>query len=150
MRLGCLLRYATAEQRAAVYDGLRLSNGQRARSEQTARLLKEPWQGDEVAARRRLSQCRTDAALLTDFALSLGIATEAFASHMRQSIQRGDPVSIRALAVNGKELAALGIRGEQTGRVLARLLDLVIEDPARNEQGCLLRLAAELIKNKEV
>lgn len=50
------------------------------------------------------------------------------------------PLVIRDLTVDGKDLMALGIRGKQLGETLRRLLDLVLENPDRNESKELLSL----------
>jgi hypothetical protein len=52
-------------------------------------------------------------------------------------------LSTRQLAVDGEDLIAeLAISpGPIIGRLLARLLEAVVEDPARNERGTLINLA---------
>ena len=55
-----------------------------------------------------------------------------------------DPVEVSDLAVNGDDLLALGIRGKRLGITLRALLDLVLEDPARNSPDELLARAKEL------
>ncbi|HEX5435528.1 MAG TPA: CCA tRNA nucleotidyltransferase [Gemmatimonadaceae bacterium] len=52
------------------------------------------------------------------------------------------PVELSDLAVDGSDLQAVGIpAGPELGRVLDQLLDVVIEDPARNAREPLLELA---------
>ncbi len=49
------------------------------------------------------------------------------------------------LAVTGDDLLAAGVPGGPAlGRVLARLLDAVVDDPSRNRRDELLRLAHEV------
>ena len=61
-------------------------------------------------------------------------------------IAEGQCVRVSDLAVNGKDLIALGIpEGERIGVLLQELLDLVIEDPMRNTKPFLL----EYIKTKQ-
>jgi tRNA nucleotidyltransferase (CCA-adding enzyme) len=56
-----------------------------------------------------------------------------------------DPIETADLAVDGEDLKAVGIKpGPELGRVLRALLDLVIDDPARNERGVLLAEARRL------
>jgi tRNA nucleotidyltransferase/poly(A) polymerase len=58
--------------------------------------------------------------------------------------ERESPHRIADLAVDGGDLIALGFReGPDIGRVLALLLDDVLEDPSRNRRETLLRRAAE-------
>jgi tRNA nucleotidyltransferase (CCA-adding enzyme) len=55
----------------------------------------------------------------------------------------GEPVTRGALAVSGDDLIAAGIaRGPEVGRVLERLLDAVLADPALNSRDRLLALVA--------
>jgi tRNA nucleotidyltransferase (CCA-adding enzyme) len=57
----------------------------------------------------------------------------------------GSPVTRGELAVTGDDLLAVGIpAGPALGRVLASLLEAVVEDPSRNTSAELLRLAGEI------
>ncbi len=51
------------------------------------------------------------------------------------------PVEVSDLAVDGTDLAKLGIRGPEVGRTLRRLLEIVINDPALNREEVLLEAA---------
>ena len=54
-----------------------------------------------------------------------------------------DPLSVGDLAIDGSDLMDAGIpAGPAIGRTLRRLLDVVIEDPARNTRDTLLELAS--------
>lgn len=54
-----------------------------------------------------------------------------------------DPLTLGDLAVNGDDLLAAGVRpGPEIGETLARLLDEVLEDPARNTRDELLQRVA--------
>jgi tRNA nucleotidyltransferase (CCA-adding enzyme) len=56
---------------------------------------------------------------------------------------RGEATARAQLAVSGDDLVAAGIvqPGPALGRMLAALLDVVIEDPARNHRDALLEAA---------
>jgi tRNA nucleotidyltransferase (CCA-adding enzyme) len=55
-----------------------------------------------------------------------------------------DPIEIGDLQVDGEDLAAAGVpKGPELGATLKRLLDAVIEEPARNKRDELLRLARQ-------
>lgn len=55
---------------------------------------------------------------------------------------KGQPQSIRDLAVNGQDILGLGIKpGPQVGEVLQHLTDKVIEDPEQNQKQPLLDAA---------
>ncbi len=59
--------------------------------------------------------------------------------------ERHQPHRLRDLAVDGEDLIAAGYRpGPELGRVLSRLLDEVVGDPALNEREKLLARAKEL------
>ena len=58
--------------------------------------------------------------------------------------QRESPHRLADLAVNGDDLIAIGYReGPALGAELARLLDVVVDDPAANDSATLLKLARE-------
>ena len=58
--------------------------------------------------------------------------------------------SLRQLAVNGRDVTALGLSGPAVGRMLARLLEEVLEERLPNEKTALLHWAADEISKKEV
>lgn len=68
----------------------------------------------------------------------------------RVAEQREAPVASSHLAVDGHDLQReLGLApGPEVGRVLGRLLEAVVEDPARNERGVLLRLARQALDER--
>ena len=63
---------------------------------------------------------------------------------LEQMEKRGDCCSLKQLAVSGKELTALGYKGRQVGDILDQLLQLVLEDPARNQKEYLLEQLNEM------
>jgi tRNA nucleotidyltransferase (CCA-adding enzyme) len=53
-----------------------------------------------------------------------------------------DPLSIGDLAIDGSDLIELGIpAGPAIGTTLRRLLDVVVDDPSKNQRDTLLALA---------
>lgn len=55
-----------------------------------------------------------------------------------------DPLSVGDLAVDGSDLMALGLpAGPAIGATLRRLLDVVVDDPSRNQREILLAIANE-------
>ncbi len=63
---------------------------------------------------------------------------------VRASAAAQDPVTLRELAVNGRDLIDAGYkRGPTLQPILARLLDAVVEDPSQNSRDILLTLAGQ-------
>lgn len=57
-------------------------------------------------------------------------------------IEHKDPVTLSVLAINGADLIDAGIpSGKEIGKVLSHLLDLVIQDPSKNQKSVLLKEA---------
>jgi tRNA nucleotidyltransferase (CCA-adding enzyme) len=55
-----------------------------------------------------------------------------------------DPIALGDLAIDGGDLMEIGVRaGPGLGALLRRLLDVVLEDPARNQRDVLLAIARE-------
>jgi tRNA nucleotidyltransferase (CCA-adding enzyme) len=123
---------------------LKASNAEISRAEAVARVPPAPVPGDERAARRWLA----GAAAATDDALRMEQLRTgrpaAWLADVERIRQRGDAVRRGDLAINGGDLLALGLTGPAVGRVLDRLLDRTLDDPALNRHETLLALAREL------
>lgn len=64
-------------------------------------------------------------------------------------LQKQEAVSIKELAVDGKDLIAFGVpQGKRIGEILKDLLDLVIEDPSKNTKEDLLSYIKEHYLNE--
>lgn len=60
-------------------------------------------------------------------------ALERYRELYREIMARGDCLSLKELAVDGKDLMELGIpAGRKLGEILSRLLELVVEEPEKN------------------
>jgi len=60
-------------------------------------------------------------------------------NNVREILQEKPPVSLKDLAVNGKDLIELGYKeGKEIGQMLKELLNLVLEKPALNQKKILL------------
>jgi tRNA nucleotidyltransferase (CCA-adding enzyme) len=58
-------------------------------------------------------------------------------------IAEGDALSIKDLAIGGKDLIAMGVTpGPKMGEILSQLLDAVLEDPELNNREDLSNIAA--------
>jgi len=65
-------------------------------------------------------------------------------NNIREILQEKPPVSLKDLAVNGKDLIELGYQeGKEMGQVLKELLNLVLEKPTLNQKKILLAWAKE-------
>lgn len=63
----------------------------------------------------------------------------------REVLERNECVSLKELAVNGKDLIAAGQKpGKELGEILGKLLAQVLENPAMNERETLLALAKQI------
>ena len=60
-------------------------------------------------------------------------------------MQQENALSLKDLAINGKDLIAAGIpAGKEMGRILKELMDCVIEDPSMNTKEKLLEVAEKI------
>jgi tRNA nucleotidyltransferase (CCA-adding enzyme) len=97
-----------------------------------------------AAVRRWLS----DVGIYADDLLALAPVSEGAGAGLVEAVTAiraaGDPLTVGALAVNGDDLLAAGVRpGPDVGEVLHRLLSDVLDDPARNTREELLARVAE-------
>lgn len=60
--------------------------------------------------------------------------------------REGVPFTLAALAVNGRDMAALGLRGEQVGAALLALQNYCVEDGRRNRRETLLARAKKFAR----
>ena len=73
----------------------------------------------------------------------LYVVTELY----EQILKEKDCVTLKQMLITGRDLMMEGIpAGPGLGEVLSKLLDLVIEDPKRNEKTWLLAKAKEIYK----
>ncbi len=71
-------------------------------------------------------------------------ALDGFHQKLQLILQRGDPLTVRDLAVSGRDLMNLGInQGEEVGRILNLLLEIVFLDPKKNTKEFLLDYAVK-------
>jgi putative nucleotidyltransferase with HDIG domain len=61
------------------------------------------------------------------------------------TLERGEPLSFKDLAINGEDVMALGVpEGREVGRILRTLLGAVLEDPSLNKREHLSSMARDL------
>ena len=71
----------------------------------------------------------------------------ALRGRMETLLREGACISLRQLAVDGRDLTALGIRGALIGETLAKMLDMVTRGEATNEKEALLSVARQALKD---
>ena len=64
----------------------------------------------------------------------------------RQIIEDGDCLSIRDLAINGRDLTEIGIRGKEVGNILEACLMCVLRNPAMNDHELLMMYARQRVE----
>ena len=75
---------------------------------------------------------------------SKSVEIERGENNIREIMQERPPVSLKDLAVNGKDLIELGYNeGKEIGQILKELLNLVLEKPALNQKKILLTWVKE-------
>jgi tRNA nucleotidyltransferase (CCA-adding enzyme) len=132
-----------ADEPAGVLRRLRASNAEIARAEAMVTRPAEPAGSDEAAVRRWLATVGTAADDLVALDRLRRRAVPGWLGTMREIRERRDPLTRGELAVSGRDLEALGLRGPRIGETLAALLDRVLEDPAVNTRERLLALARD-------
>lgn len=66
---------------------------------------------------------------------------------LQNVIDEGSALTVRDLAVNGHDLASLGLVGPQIGQAQKRLLEAVLENPELNDRDTLMGLAKQWVTN---
>jgi tRNA nucleotidyltransferase (CCA-adding enzyme) len=65
---------------------------------------------------------------------------------MDEIIEQQQCFSLKDLAVNGRDLIDAGVpQGTKIGIILNKLMDMVIDDEAKNDKTVLLKIAKEII-----
>lgn len=72
-----------------------------------------------------------------------------FKERIEKEEQKKSALSLKSLAVNGKDLIGIGIpSGKELGDILNELFETVLEDPAQNEKETLLKIARKIYENR--
>jgi len=67
-----------------------------------------------------------------------------------QVIEEGNALSVKDLALNGKDLMELGVKpGPRMGEILSYLLDKVLEEPVLNDKKQLTEIVKDIISNED-
>ncbi len=89
---------------------------------------------------------RADIAAQSDYMQEEKLQKVAYIEEIyRRILDRKDAVTLKDLAISGKDLIAAGMApGRQIGETLHTLLDRVLDDPGLNQREILLKLSKEL------
>ncbi len=138
-----LLTVVTTRDAVAVLRRLKASNAEIARATAIGAGPVRPASAAAPDIRRWLAGTGAAADdLIRRWELAEG-AAPVWAAEVEAARARQDPVARQDLAVNGRDLLAMGLRGTAVGEVLDRLLQRVLEDPSLNTRESLLELAGE-------
>lgn len=108
------------------------------------RLIEIPVEPTEATVRRLLAEISPETFWrLLDVKRCVGVPAAAETAEIAQTVlSRGDCLSLRSLAVNGKDLMKIGIpEGKSVGEALDRLLDAVLDGDLPNKKTALLNAA---------
>ena len=89
---------------------------------------------------------RADNSAKNDFVLEELSEIDEIEKNARRIITSGECYSLRQLAVNGNDLAEIGITGINAGVTLNTLLNLVIEGKTENTRSELISAALEILR----
>ena len=104
-------------------------------------ILKNPPPDGKTAWKKLLRRCGVDAAECAAACWD-AIYQRSVADELKKVVNSGECFSLRRLAVNGNDIASLGLRGRELGEMLEFLLDYVIEYPDNNRRELLMTLAS--------
>ena len=79
---------------------------------------------------------------------ALGESTFDASERAARIRKAGDCLFIKDLAVDGKDISALGASGKEIGKTLEKLLDLIYENPQYNTKDWLLNKAKSILEWK--
>lgn len=147
LRWAALLRHLTEEEAAKILKELKLDNDTISRVRLLTRWWNTPVGADEISVRKVMSQMSDrqfdDLITFKEFSPERP-ETEEELSRIRELTGlirgRGDCVSLKTLAVTGRDLIELGMEpGPDLGKTLEGMLRTVLEYPEKNQKEELVR-----------
>lgn len=147
IRWAAFLRERAEEEAVQILKDLKMDNDTIYRVRMLNRWWDQVIAPEKPAVRKVMSQM--EPTLFDDllvFKQHAGQPEAAVLADLADQIRKDkDCTSLKELAVRGDDLLAAGVKpGKQVGQALARLLDLVLEDPSRNRKDILLRNCSEI------
>ena len=150
LRLAFLLREHSADAAEMLCRRLRASNAFTDEVTGVLKALGEPLPDIPYAARRFVSTFWQSWQGALNLRRAMGEDIEENYLLCKRVAKNGTALSIRGLAVSGKELQdTVHVRPAQTGKLLERLQALCWEEPSRNKKRVLLELANEICQNEK-
>ena len=150
-RLAFLLCDAPEETLKIASHSLRLSSKQASRLYKLARLIAPKLLQNtpsDADMRRIIREYRDDSEAAVMIASHLYDIDQNALGNLRRVEAENPVVDLSGLAVNGSDLIKCGVAsGSLVGKILTKLLDLVVEEPALNSPETLLSLAEKMAKN---
>lgn len=125
---------------------MKLSNAIKDKVIRLSRLMKTPTPVTDGDVRRLLSVCGDNIFDLISIKKALGENVDGLTKKANDILKKGDCLSIKDLAIGGKDLLDIGITPSLIGVILESLLSRVMDDPTLNENQTLLALAKEIMK----
>ena len=156
MRWAAFLRNQTPGEAEQILKELKADNDTTAKVKTLVQWWKRPVGTSQPEIRRTMSQMTEElynALLLFKKAVlegeqpgtavpETGEELEAIRRHSEEIRRRGDCISLKTLAVTGKDLIQAGMKpGKGLGETLNHLLNLVLENPEQNKKELLIREA---------
>ncbi len=140
LRWAGLLADCSPRQAAAVLQRLKAPNALCRQVPALVEAFAVPCAPQRVAVHRRMVQMgeASFGALLALWQAD-GRSVEALQAQRRALLDEGACLSLKDLAVNGRDVMALGITGAEVGQALERLLDRVIDGTLPNQRDLLLK-----------
>lgn len=143
VRLGAFFRGCDTVKATAILKNLKYSNKLISATLQVKNGSEAAKDGDAAEARKFIMRYGRSAVYAAEVACACSQISGDYAKLIADTARAGVCVSLSGLAVNGKDLAALGCRGAEIGRILSLLLGEVIDDPSLNTKSKLTDIAKQ-------
>ena len=138
----CLIGQENADE---YISSLRLSNAVAGRIRKLIRLSELPLSASTAPKLRRLmAEAGEELDDLLSIRKALGESVAGIRGRAAKIADRGDCLNVKSLAVDGKDLALMGISGKNIGVALNALLDAVLDNPRLNNKQKLLKIAKDM------
>lgn len=89
---------------------------------------------------------KADNSAKNEFVLEENKIFDSFADTARRLVAEKSCMSLACMAINGKDLLALGFKNKEIGICLNSLLDMIIDEVIPNDRDSLLKCAKEMMK----